>query len=187
MTKTTVAQAYKEINSLLEKHKDLIVYPVDCLIHDSKKHLFGVSLRDEYGLSIDPKTIYSLDYNRFGEFMSISYFGEKYKRLISWSETKEQPDNELLLCIYFPSGPFLFGKDYPIDLFKSLINELRTYNPRYLDIVNHCLYFTMENASDVFNSFNDILKKYQDLNNKDSKIREIEKLKKELNELQNGL
>lgn len=180
----TTEQIYKQINSLLLKHKDVIVYDVDSLISKSKVHLFGLELKEKYNLNLDPSKVDSFSWNRFGDYMSIGWWGEKYRRTISWSDTDEQPIDELLLQISFPTGAFIFGNDYPTKFFQQFFKELKTYNPKYSDTVNHNLYFSMDNANIVFNSFNDILKKYYELNREDVKQRKIEQMKSDLAKLE---
>ena len=62
--------------------------------------------------------------------------------------------------------------------------ELLTFKPDYTDSHNHCLYWQIENAKEIFNPFNDVLKKYYALNSEDIKQRRIEKMKKELAKLE---
>jgi hypothetical protein len=50
--------------------------------------------------------------------------------------------------------------------------------------MNHGLYWKIENASAIFNSYKDVLKKYLELNAEDFKQRKIEKMKAELEKLQ---
>ena len=185
-------QAYKEILDLVEKYTDIIVFDHRDLKNKSDYHLFGLKLKEEYGLDIDPTNIYSLDYNRFGDYRGIGIWDEKLRRTISWLDDPKQaqPENELLLVISFPTGAYIFGNssnnDYPIELFQQFFNELKTYNPKYSDTMNKSLYWSMENASKIFNEFPNILKKYQDINKIDSKKRAIKKLKEDLEKLQSN-
>jgi hypothetical protein len=171
---------YSEILSILDKYSDNCIYDIRELKQKSECHLFGLKLKEVYGLGIDPKRINSIEYIRFGEYMSIGMWGEKYRRTISWSDDDRQPKDELLLCIGFSTGAYIFGQDYPTDLFQKFFNELKTYKPKYTDTSNKNLFYSMDNAKEIFNSFNDILKKYHDLNKDDFKQRKIKELGKQL-------
>lgn len=183
-------QAYSEILNALNKHREICAFDVDGLGRRAKTHLFGLELKEKYGLNIDPYRIDSLDWNRFGEYRSIGVFGEKHNRRISWSVDGRQPENELLFMIGFPTGPYIFGdgdiynKDYPQGFFQKFWLELKSFNPDYVDEANHALYWSVENAKEVFNSFEEILEKYNELNREDIKQRRIDKMKKELAKLE---
>jgi len=179
-------KVYKEIIDILNKYKDIIVYDVSELEILSKYHLFGIELKEKYGFNIDPKEIKSLDWNNFGEYMSLGLFGEKYRRTISWSDDGKQPEDEVLLYLGFPTGAYIFGDDYPQQLFQEFFQELKTYNPKYSDTTNKNLYFSMDNAGKMFNDFKTILNKYYKKNRKDFKRRKIEKMKEELQKLESN-
>jgi hypothetical protein len=176
-------KAYKEILDVVNNYRDIIVYDISDLEKKSETHLFGIKLKEKYGFDINPTDIYSLDWTRFGDYRSIGWFGKKYNRTISWSDNGKQPKDELLLEIGFSTGAYIFGDDYPTELFQQFWQELKNYSPKYIDTTNKNLYFSMENASKVFNDFKTILDKYYEINKKDSKERKIKKLKEELNKL----
>ena len=180
-----IKKAYSDIFELMRKHEDICSFDsINELERKSKCHLFGVELKEKYGLDIDPKNIKSLDYISLGEYVSVGWWGEKYKREISWSDDGTQPEDELLLRIYFSTGAYIFGKDYPTKLFGKMFRELQSYNPKYSDSHNGALYFAISDARHVFNGFNSILKKYHDLNKKDVKQRKIKEMKDELKKLE---
>jgi hypothetical protein len=183
---------YFEMMKALKKYKGLCVFDVDELERKSKIHIYGLELKEKYGLNIKPEKINAIDYNSFGEFKKVGWFGEKYRRTISWSVDGRQPNDELLFTVSFPTGAFIFGdgsmfnKDYPTDFFKKFWLELKTYKPDYIDEVNHGLYWKIENAKDAFNSFDDVLGKYHELNREDIKQRRIQKMKEDLAKLENA-
>jgi len=184
--KITEKQAYSEILKALKKYKNICIFDVDNLEIDANNHLFGLKLKNEFGLNIDPKRINSLDWNKFGQYKSIARYGKKYSRTISWSDDGSQPGDELLFQISFPTGAYVFGDDYPVNLFEKFFLELKSFNPKYIDTANLGLYFSMDNAKIIFNLFDSILKKYYDLNEKDFKKRQILKLKEDLKKLENN-
>jgi hypothetical protein len=177
-------KAYDEILAVLNKYRDIIVFDIRDLDSRSKQHLFGLELKEKYGLNIDPSDVRSLDWYRKGEYLSIGWWGEKYSRTISWEDNGKQPKDELLLQISFSTGAYIFGDDYPTEFFKKFFLELKGYNPKYCDTVNKSLYFSMNNAAKVFNDFSDILKKYREQNSIDAKKRKIKKIKEELEKLE---
>lgn len=177
--------AYEEIFSVIVKHRDIVAFDYNELERKSKLHLFGIELKEKYGLNVEPRDINSLDWNRFGDYLSIGLFGEKYRRKISWSDDGKQPEDELLINLRFSTGAYIFGDDCPKELFKEFWQELKTYNPKYSDTVNGNLYFSLEGGAKLFNEFKGILNKYYELNKTDSKKRKIQKLQDELAKLSN--
>jgi hypothetical protein len=181
-------KAYKEILSVIKKHKDICIFDIEDLEGKAKLHLFGLELKETYGLNIIPETVYSFDWIDCGKYKKIGLFGEKYNRKISWSDNDNQPTDERILLIQFPTGAYIFGnynnKDYPIEFFNKFWMELLSFNPDYTDSHNYCLYWKIENAKEIFNSFEDIQKKYYELNKEDMKQRKIEKMKAELARLE---
>lgn len=174
---------YKKILTLLKAHKNEIVFDVDALQRQADNHLFGIELKETYGLDIDPKKINSTDWVKINDYGSIGLFGEKYNRTISWPDVKGQPKNEYLLMYSFSTGAYIFGEDYPTDLFNKFWNELKTYNPKFIDTMNHSIYFSLDNAKNVFNDFKSILSKYYDINKEDIKLRRIAKMEADLAKL----
>lgn len=181
--KENLTKAYNEILEVVGKYKDICVFDYGDLERKAKYHLFGIELKEIHGLDINPRDIYSLDWNNLRNYVSVGWFGEIYKRTISWSDNGKQPENELLLYISFPTGAYIFGDDYPVSLFQEFFQELKSYNPKYTDTTNKGLYFSMENSGKVFDEFSNILKKYNELNKVDSKKRKINLLQAELEKL----
>lgn len=179
-------KAYNEILSLIDKHKDIIIYRYDELKQLSEKHLFGLELKEKYRLDINPREIYSLDSVKLGEFITISRWGKKYNRTISYPDNGKQPENELLLYIGFPTGAYILGDNYPEELFYELWQELKLYNPKYLDTINHALFYSMDSANEIFNKFPEIINKYRQKNKVISIKMKIEKLNAEM-ELMNNV
>ena len=179
----TTEKAYKEILKALNKYKSEIVFDVDSLEIQAKNHLFGVELVEKYGFNIDPKKIYSTDWQKMKENIFIGFFdGER--RDISWSDDGRQPNNETLLYISYPTGPYVFGDDYPKEFFQKFFMELKTYNPKYIDSANSSLYFSLENAGKIYNDYDSIIKRYYEENKKDLKQRKIKEMKDELAKLE---
>lgn len=173
-------KAYSDIFRLLKKKKDLVKIDIDQLEREAEVHLFGLELVEKYGFNIDPKSVRTLDWVDLGDYTRIAWYGPKYNRSISWEDFRSQPKDELLLQIRFSTGPYIFGDDYPVELFGKFFLELVALSPKYCDSRNNSLYFSMDNAGETFNKFPEILQKYVNINKRDRKNREIERLKKEL-------
>ncbi len=176
-------KAYDEIFETMKKHEKMCIFDVTRLKKEAECHIFGLELREKYGLKFREK-ICSIDHNYFCNYLCIARWGEKYRRTISWSDDGTQPEDEVLLSISLPPGAYIFGKDYPQEIFNQFFNELKEYNPKYKDSMNYTLYYPLDNAKDVFNNFDKILEKYRKINKEDINRRKIIKLKKELEELQ---
>lgn len=176
-------KAYAEILNILNKYKDICNYDISNLKSIAERHLFGLELKENYGLNIDPKNIYYSNYYKHNDYMGVGWWGKKHQRTIGWPDNDKQPKNELLCYISFSTGAYIFDEDYPKELFQEFWEELKSYNPKYTDSHNHCLYFSMDNAPKIFNEFEAILKKYHERNKKESKQRQIERLQNELNNL----
>jgi hypothetical protein len=180
----TAHKAYSEILKTLKKYKDVCVFDIEDLERKSKCHLFGIELKENFGFNIDPKIINSCDWFDFGNYTSIGRWGEKHRRTISWPDNGKQPKDELLLRFSFPTGAYIFGEDYPVELFQKLFLEIKSYNPKYVDSHNSNIYFSMDNAGIIFNAFPVIMRKYNELNKYDRKQRQIQKLKDDLSKLE---
>lgn len=182
-----IKKAYEEILSVINKHKDSVVFDYDDLESKSERHLFGIELKERYGFNVNPKNISSLDFIRFSDFMCLGWYGNKYNRTISWEDNGKQPKDELLLELNFSTGAYIFGNisedDYPTELFQEFFQELKSYKFKYIDSVNKSLYFEMDNAGEIFNEFPKILAKYYEKNKEDYKLREIKRLSKKLEQL----
>ena len=177
-------EAYDEIRASIFKNKDIVLVDIGSFDEKASKHLFGIELQEKYGFNLKVEDIYSLDYNNSGSYMNIGRYGEKYNRTISWSDDGTQPEDEVLVHISFSTGAYIFGDDYPCELFQKFFLELKSYNPKYSDSHNNSLYFSIETGSKVFNEFKTILKKYSEINKTDAKERKIKKLQEELNKLE---
>jgi hypothetical protein len=188
-----IREAYDEILDILRKHDVLHLVNAGELERQVELYLFGLELKETYGLNIDPSQIKDLDYQRFGSFGShkiIGLFGKKYNREISWPSDGRQPKNERLFVISIPTGAYFFGdvgvSDCPIEFFQKFWLELKSYNPDYVDDVNKALYWKLENAKEIFNDYDSIVKKYHELNKEDAKQRKIKKMREEIERLESS-
>ena len=175
----TAEKAYKEILKVLTKYRAEIVFDVASLETQARHHLFGIKLVEKYGFELDPKKINNTDWQKLREGIAIGFWdGERRK--ISCSDDGSQPDKEDLLCISYPTGAYIFGDDYPTELFQALFLELKTYKPKYVDTKNSSLYYSLANAGRVYNDYDSIITRYHEENKAASKQRNINKLKRDL-------
>jgi hypothetical protein len=173
---------YDSILKIARKNKDLLIYNFQSLELQAKNHLFGLELKEVYGLELDEKRINNTRYNELKNNVYLTYI-DGVNSTISWSDNGEQPNGEYLIKFSYSTGAYIFGSDYPTDFFKKFFLELKSYNPDYCDSANSSLYFKLENAKDVFNNYDSIIKKYYELNKEDFKQREIIRMQEELDKL----
>lgn len=170
-----IKKIYKEILDIIKKYEDDIVLNVSELEEKIKLHLFGVKLKEKYGLNVVPQSIRSLNYISFGDYKSIWLASKNQK--VKFPVEKE----EYFFELDFSTGAFMFssdGEEYPEEFFNQFWEELKSYKPDYEDSRNHILCWKLENAKDIFNSFDDILKKYYEMNKERIKKNGVERLKK---------
>jgi hypothetical protein len=118
-----------------------------------------------------------------GEHQKIGHYGKENNRTISWSDDGDQPEDEWLYLIQFPTGAYIFGDSYPTATFNAFFVELKTYEPKYSDSHNHCLYFDCEKAKYIHKEFSNIRKKYAGMVKEENKKKRVEAIRKELDEL----
>lgn len=177
-------KAYEEILKVIKKHSDLFqedrVVPETSTIRDVLRaldiqHRFGIPLKhlNQGGSS------YSVE-RAYDDWTRVALFGDKS---ISWSDDGSQPDDEWLFRISFGCGAYIFGEAYPVDTFNAFFNELKSYSPKYVDSMNHGLYFTEEHAKAVYDNFWDIFNKYKAKVADEVKEQRKQKLLEELEKL----
>ena len=91
---------------------------------------------------------------------------------------------EELLNISFPTGAYIFGDDYDAEFFDEFFNELFLVEPKYTDVINHSLYYSVENGKEAYEHYQSTYQKYRELFIERRKQRKIEKLKAELADLE---
>lgn len=178
-------EAYDKILAILKSNKEICRYRLD-FEDQMEKNLFALKLKSKYGLDIDPNYVNYKDFVRIDRMnLYIGWYGEKHNRTISMPDDDKQPDNELLLNFSFGTGAYIFGEEYLPSLFDEFFKELKTYGPKYGDSFNKNLYFTLDNASDVFENYHKIFDKYQKSYRKKAIEAKKEKLEQELSALGN--
>ena len=175
-------KVYDSILKIARKNKDLLNYDFQYLELQAKNHLFGLELKEVYGLEINEKRINNIQYQELKDNVHLTFIDSE-RTTISWEDNGKKPKGEILIKFSYPTGAYIFGGDYPTDFFQKFFLELKSFNPDYCDSANKSLYFKLENAKEVFNNYNSILKKYYELNKEDIKQRKIIAMQKELDNL----
>ena len=199
--KKEIKKIYMEILSVCEKHADkecLSGFEYDDIreMRDkARNHLQLIDWFERYGIEIPhSKNVHNSFYVNINNHCDLIYFQDAKEdqlnnrgRFIPYEDDGKQPFNEWLLQLSFPSGAYIFGDlfqdDYPKPFFDGFWQELKSYKPDYCDTANHGLYFSLENAKDIYQDFPEILQRYCKKNKEDVKKRKIQKMEKELEKL----
>lgn len=119
-------------------------------------------------------------------------YANRNNSIVAWSDDGRQPCEEYVYRVGFPTGAYIFGdlsweydNFYPKEIFNEFFEKLKTYNPKYSDTNNHCLYFSPDNAYLIHRDYRTILQRYSEKVQLSFKSLRAEKLKKELRELEN--
>lgn len=83
---------------------------------------------------------------------------------ISWPDDDRQPSvGERLFKISFPTGAFMFSDNYEHskNIFNDFFKELKSYNPIYMDSVNHNLFWDIKDGYRIYSDYENIYEKYR--------------------------
>lgn len=141
-------------------------------------------IQESFGINLLSCRDSSITHFKVGDYQWIAKYGSKNNRTISWSDDGKQPEDEWLLAITYPTGAYMFGEDYQKETFEQFFNELKGFSPKYVDTVNHCLYYTADKAKSVYEKIDEITKKFRGVAEENRKESKIEALKKQLEELE---
>jgi len=178
---------YKELICIIDDYK---LGDMQFAKRAAEKHVFVDEFRDKYHIVVNAEHL-SIDNGfwinvpvRLGN-MYIGLFGEKYNRDVL--NNTQDTDEEILLTIQFHTGAFVFGEDYPTEFFEKFYAEIKTYKPKYCDDLNKSMYFSMENAANIFEDYRGICDKYIKENRNDLLQRRAEQLRKEATQIEEKL
>lgn len=129
------------------------------------RHIFKSEV-ESFGLPIELYNANGWCYSEIGEYSHIITLDGENKK-ISWPDDDKQHCGRFLK-ISFPSGAYIFGDDYPTELFSRFFDELKQLNPISIDSTNKGLYFAIEEAGTAFNGYKEIHKKYREENRIDA-------------------
>lgn len=176
---------YKEILEKCKKEeKTEAIYAIEDIC---ERQLLAEKLKD-FNITFDDvrdTTFISISDWKGGKM--IAMFGPSYpKRTILNSDTQPTED-EMLFYISFSTGAYVFGDDYDKELFNRFFEELKTYKPKYIDELNHDLYYDLKKGAKIFKDYDKIFKKYSEEHKKRYKRNKYEKLKKEIQKMESQL
>ena len=154
--------AYKELQSVVDKYPEQ--FQDDWDVEKIKETLERLEISQRFGILLEGVYGQYQVKGAYDNWIRV-YYMDGETRKISWSDDGRQPEGEWLLCISFPTGMYIFG-DYfrdekPIETFNNFFNELKNFDPKYVDTVNSCLYFTEENSKIVYDNFWGIFNEYK--------------------------
>ena len=161
---------FRSLNALNERHRPKFENLRNLVL---VSEMFGVGIRD----------LRSNGYKHFkiSDERTVTFFK---KGNISWSDDDSQPEDEWLYIINFSTGPYFFGQEYLVDYFNLFFEELKNYGPAFSDSRNHSLYFRPDEARAVHEAYNGIVEKYFNGYNVAEKRARLEKLRAELEKLE---
>ncbi len=183
----------KKAQSILSKHKnsfDIMSGGVDPLFRIDKairvlevSKIFSMPFKDVFHGS---DTYFGISLN---ENIKFFYFSENSN--ISFNCNAQKPVNEWLAVVSFPCGMYTLhdnldsniGYQKTRKVFNSFFEELESFQPKYRDLWNHCLYFTPSNFIEMYKEYYNILRKYKKEIAEVDKLVRIEHLQNQLNKL----
>lgn len=168
-------KAYQELYTVAEKYKEhLNYYLLESLGADLKEK--ELSVKFQLPLVFAGNTWYKVE-GFYQDWVNVGLYGEETSRTISWSDDGKQPENEWLYAVRFCTGAYIFGDSYPTETFNAFFAELKGFEPKYCDTMNHALYFTSENAHKVHEQILPLFQKYKALvvdENNRKRVKELE-------------
>lgn len=169
-------------------------YMLNGIKNDLEKFIIMYEYFDKYGIKLKFGNIRNRESITIDEKYANIYInkikGTKESRSYILN-SDEQPNNELLMSYRHSTGSYMFGGGgwgennyYDPDLFEMYFEELKKYKYKYIDDINHHLYFDLEEGFKLFKEYPKICEKYQKLFDERRKKAKIDKLKKELDNLE---
>lgn len=178
-------EAYKKILKVVKScAKEVAIDSSVDISYKLEQLITREEIQESFGINLMNCHNYSGTYFKVGYEQFIAKYGSEYNRTISWSDDDTQPEDEWLFVISYPTGAFIFGEDYQQETFKQYFDELKRFEPKYVDTVNHNLYYADDVAKVVFEKVDELLKKYYAIAEENRKDSKIEALKKQLEALE---
>lgn len=174
---------YEKLLADLEKHKDVIEN--NLIMEDwprlLKEMIAVQKISEEFDIPI-PSYYCNPDWIDLGYHHHIGVYGGERK--IAFPDNGVQPEEgERLYQMSFATGAYTLGAGYPTQTFNALFEDLKTYQPKYIDSANHCLYFTADKAGAAYKAFPRLLGRYKEQVEAEMKQKKIEELQAELAKL----
>lgn len=177
--------AYKKILKVIKScAKEVELDSTIDISHKLESLITREEIQESFGIDLKHCYDYGSTYFKVDEDQYIAKYGDKHNRTISWPDDGKQPKDEWLFAIRYSTGAYIFGEDYQKETFAQYFDELREFEPKYVDTVNHCLYYTADKAKAVYEKVDDVTKKYRSIAEENRKANKIEALKKQLEVLE---
>ncbi len=177
----------KTIDTFTEQNTGGVLYEDIAFIDKVLDAAFGKrNLSSKFNIpvhEIHTSSRYWYNVYTYPETTHIGFYGEGEGE-ISWPDGGEQPNKEWLYVVKFPTGAHIFGEGYPTEVFNAFFNELKGFNPKYIDTANSALYFDGKNAGEVYANLKDIYLKHKAEVQKELDRKRIAKLRAELEKLE---
>lgn len=174
-----------DIKEKLEKLDELYD---ECEIRDFEreidKKLKVIEYKEKYDIDLKTRDFSSPDWICIDRYKGNIYIG---KGIELFNSDVHPNENETLMVFEYPTGAYTFGTDYNEEVFKKFFKELKKYNFKYIDPINHSLYFELKEGGKLLKEYDTICKKYQELHDKIAMERKKEELKEQLAYLESKL
>lgn len=176
-------KAYNSLIRLVKKHEGLIDLDIRDIEFKKERDLLLLELND-LGIPIN-YTIYNTNYiDLYNNWIYYVNFKSGNGYTISCPDDGRQPVDERLIVVSFSTGAYIFGEQYDTKTFNEFFNELKSYGYRYIDSANSSIYYDLITGAKVYKDFKDLYAKYLQLAKERNKQNEINKLRKQLQELE---
>lgn len=166
-------------------------YFLDRIKYEVNKFKIKYDFLDKYGVDIKKDNIFNEENIKIDErYAKISIYkirGDETSRILN---SDKQPNNELLMVYSHSTGSYMFGGGgwssdnyYDPELFDMYFEELKKYKYKYIDDLNHYIYFDLEEGFKLYKDYKNICDKYQKLFDERRNNAKVEKLQEELKRL----
>ena len=149
-------------------------------------------IKEKYGIDLSSRNLFSSfnvsDINKFNANVYM-HGGDGYIGLISevYNASNQPKEPEMLLKISHTTGAYIFGDYYPSDLFEEFFKAIQDKTDvKYMDPINHSLYYSLENTVETLKIYEEIYKEYTEKNKENYKKVMIERKKAELKALESN-
>jgi len=173
LLKTFKRENYNDEENFLDRIKDEV-----------NKFKIKYDFLDKYGIDIKKDNIFHEESiiidDRYARISIYRIRGDKTSRILN---SDKQPNNELLMEYNHSIGSYMFGGGgwssdhyYDSELFDMYFEELKKYKYKYIDNLNHHIYFDLEEGFKLYKDYKNICDKYQKLfdeRRNNAKIKEL--------------
>ena len=180
----TKREQYEKLLADLQKYESLLKdnFVTDGWIATVKGRIEVEKMSEEFGIPV-PSHHTSTRYIDLDYHHALMVWGDNHQ--ITWPDDGRQPElGERLYKMSFSTGAYFFGDGYPTETFRTFFDELKTYEPKYVDTANKVLYFTADKAGAAYKAFPVLLEKYKEQAEAEVKQKKREKLQAELAKLE---